>query len=182
MPSSNERPFAENRKFHIERFRPIAAILADHGCSIGLEFIGPKTSRVRYPHPFIYTMSGMLEMADEIGANVGVLLDSWHWYTSHGTVSDINALSPQQVVYVHVNDAPAGVEIDEQIDNIRALPAETGVIDIAGFLKALASIGYDGPVTPEPFKKELSDLPSNEARLKLVAESMDKIFKSAGLD
>ena len=36
---------------------------------------------------------------------------------------------------------------------------KTGVIDIAGFLQALQEIGYDGPVTPEPFKKELADLP-----------------------
>ena len=63
----------------------------------------------------------------------------------------LKALTPAQVVYVHVNDAPAGVPIDEQMDGVRALPGETGVIDIAGFLKALQGIGYDGPVTPEPF-------------------------------
>jgi len=45
-----------------------------------------------------------------------------------------------------------------QVDSVRALPGETGVIDIAGFLQALHAIGYSGPVTPEPFKKELGGM------------------------
>jgi sugar phosphate isomerase/epimerase len=126
-------------------------------------------------------MQGMLDMGAEIGPNVGLLLDCWHWYTSHGTVEDLRRLKPEQVVYVHVNDAPSGVPVDEQVDSVRCLPGETGVIDIAAFLQVLQSIGYDGPVTPEPFKKELKDLPDDEARLKTVGASMDKIFHQAGL-
>ena len=178
---STDRPMAENRRFHIERFKPIAQILADNGCSLGLEFIGPKTMRVGQPFEFIYTAKDMLELGAQIGPNVGLLLDSWHWYTSHGSVADIERLSPSQVVYVHVNDAPSGIPVDEQIDNTRCLPGETGIIDIAAFLRALQAIGYDGPVTPEPFKKELGDLPSDDARLALVGEAMDKIFRSAGV-
>jgi sugar phosphate isomerase/epimerase len=123
----------------------------------------------------------MLEMAAEIGPNVGVLLDCWHWYTSGGTTKDIRGLRPAQVVYVHVNDAPAGVPVDAQVDNVRALPGETGVIDIAGFLRALEAIGYDGPVTPEPFSKGLAGLPSDEARLQTVGRAMKAIFEKAGI-
>ena len=39
---------------------------------------------------------------------------------------------------------------------MRRLPGATGVIDIAGFLQTLREIGYDGPVTPEPFEKRLA--------------------------
>lgn len=181
LPSSNDRPFDSNYRFHVERFKPIARILADNGCSLGLEFIGPKTLRDSMRYPFVHTIGGMLAMANEIGPNVGLLMDSWHWYTSHGAEQDLRALRPEQIVYVHVNDAPAGVDIDEQVDDRRALPSETGVIDIALFLKSLAEIGYDGPVTPEPFKKELNDLPSDEARLKATGAAMDAMFKNAGL-
>jgi sugar phosphate isomerase/epimerase len=181
MPCSNDRAMEENRAFHIERFKPIADILADHGISLGLEFIGPRTLRESQTHEFIYRMDDMLELGREIGDNVGVLLDCWHWYTSGGTLDEIRALKASQVVYVHVNDAPAGVHVDEQIDQVRELPGATGVIDIAGFLRALESIGYAGPVTPEPFKKELTALPSDEARLKTVGAAMDKIFAQAGI-
>jgi len=46
---------------------------------------------------------------------------------------------------------------------VRRLPGETGVEDVAGFLGALRTIGYDGPVVPEPFVKELGELPPEEA-------------------
>ncbi len=181
LPCSDVRPFEENRQFHVERFKPIAAVLSDHGCSLGLEFIGPKTLRESQKYSFIYTMAGMLEMGRDIGPNVGLLLDCWHWHTSGGTIADLLSLKPAEVVYVHVNDAPLGVGMDEYVDNVRGLPGETGVIDIAGFLRSLQTIGYDGPVTPEPFKNELNELPSDVARLSVVGESMSKIFQQAGL-
>jgi sugar phosphate isomerase/epimerase len=181
MPCSNERALAENRKFHVERFKPIALALGEHGVSVGLEFIGPKTLRDTQKYPFIHKMFDMLDLARDIGPNVGLLLDCWHWYTSGGTLDELKKLKPGQVVHVHVNDAPAGVDIDKQIDIVRLLPGESGVIDIAGFLKALKQIGYAGPVTPEPFKKSLTELPSDEARLKTVGAAMDKVFKAAGV-
>lgn len=180
-PASDSRPFAENYQFHIDRLRSIAQILAEHGCRLGLEFIGPKTSRDTVRHIFIYRMEDMLRLGEEIGPNVGLLLDCWHWYTSGGTLEDLRALRAEQVVYVHVNDAPDGIARDEQLDLVRALPGETGVIDIAGFLQALEAIGYDGPVVPEPFKQELDGLPSDADRLRLVGAAMDRIFQQAGL-
>ncbi len=161
---SDERPFDENFQWHAERFRPIAEILKDHGCSLGLEFLGPKTIRDGHKYEFIHSSAGMLELAAEIGTgNVGLLLDCWHWYTAHETLEDIAKLKPSDVVYVHVNDAPEGIPIDEQIDSVRRMPAETGVIDLVGFLKTLHEIGYDGPVTPEPFSDQPKGLPPLEA-------------------
>lgn len=154
-PASNEREFKENFEFHRRRFKAIAEILKQYGCRFGLEFIGPKTIRINQKYEFIYSMSGMLKLCDAIGTgNVGLLLDCWHWYTSHGTLDELRQLKADQVVYVHVNDAPPNIPIDQQIDNIRCLPGETGVIPLAEFLKILAQIGYDGPVTPEPFPKK----------------------------
>lgn len=181
ISGSNERRMAENRAFHVERLTPVARVLAEHDIRLGLEFLGPKTIRDGFEHPFLYRMHDMLELAREIGPNVGLLLDCWHWYTSGGTEADLRRLKADDVVYVHVNDAPTGVAVDEQIDNRRALPAETGVIDIAAFLQSLQAIGYDGPVTPEPFKKDLAALPDDAARLQTVAESMQRMWEKAGV-
>ena len=180
MPSSDDLTFDENFAFHRDRFSRIAAVLARHRCSIGLEFIGPETLRRGKKHPFIYTSDGMLELAAACGPNVGLLLDCWHWHTSGGTREDLEKLRPDQIVYVHVNDAPAGVAIADHVDNVRAMPGETGVIDIGTFLRALAKIGYDGPVTPEPFNPRLKDLPAAEAA-RVTGESMMKIWRTAGL-
>lgn len=176
MPMSDDRTTEENYAFHVARLKPIATALAAEGISFGLEYVGPKTLWSKGKYVFAHTMEEMLKLAADCGPNVGLLMDAWHWYTSHETIDDILALKPEQVVYVHVNDAPLGVDVDDQLDFVRALPAETGVIDIAGFLGALKQIGYDGPVVCEPFKKELGDLPDDEARLKAVSAAMDKIL------
>ncbi len=178
MPMSDSREFADNRDFHVARLSPIARILAAEGVDFGLEYVGPKTLWSKGKYPFVHTMSGMLDLGAEIGTNVGLLLDAWHWYTSHETQGDIRALRPEQVVYVHVNDAPLGLDVDEQVDHTRALPGETGVIDLQGFMAALRETGYDGPVVCEPFKKELADLPDDAARLKTVGDAMDRLLRS----
>ena len=132
-------------------------------------------------HEFIYDMPGMLRLCDDIGTgNVGLLLDCWHLYTSHGAVEDVVALRPEQVVYVHVNDAPEGVPIDEQIDNVRALPGETGVIDITTFLQALRDIGYDGPVMVEPFSDRVRQMSPDEA-CATTAAALGQVWEQAGL-
>ncbi|MFT5366589.1 MAG: sugar phosphate isomerase/epimerase [Candidatus Latescibacterota bacterium] len=179
--ASDTLKFRENFRFHIQRLKPIAEVLKDNGCSIGLEFIGPQTLRIDKTYGFIYTMNGMLALSEAIGTgNVGLLLDAWHWYTQLGTVSDLLALTPEDVIHVHVNDAPAGVDITDQIDNKRALPSETGVIDLVAFLKAMRDIGYEGPVSPEPFSQRVRELPAEQA----IAEThagLDKAWKAAGL-
>lgn len=180
MPCSDELPFAQNFRFHVERFTPIARVLADHGCRLGLEFIGPQTIRNGKRYGFIHTMDGMLALCAAIGDNVGLLLDAWHWYTSHGTLAELDHLTNEQVVYVHVNDAPAGVPVDEQVDNVRCLPGETGVIDVPAFLRKLAAIGYDGPVTPEPFSAKLRTMTPEQAA-QATAEAMDAVWRAAGL-
>ena len=178
---SDERPFAENWRFHHDRLAPVATILTDHGCRLGLEFLGPSSLRAGRRYVFVHRLDQALELAADIGSNVGLLLDAWHWHASGGTVAEIEALRSEQVVHVHVNDAPAGLPREALVDTTRALPGETGAIDIVGFLRALHGIGYDGPVTPEPFKAELKELPSDTARLEVVATAMRVIFERAGL-
>jgi threonine dehydrogenase-like Zn-dependent dehydrogenase/sugar phosphate isomerase/epimerase len=162
-PVSDRLPFKENFAFHVARLTPIAAVLARHGCRLGLEFIGPKTCRDGHRYYFIHAMAGMLDLCAAVGENTGLLLDSWHWFTSLGTVEEIRTLRPAQVVYVHINDAPAGIAVERQQDSVRCLPGDTGVEDLPGFLAALRDIGYDGPVVPEPFLATLKQLPAAEA-------------------
>ncbi len=181
VPSwSDELPYHDLWALWRDRFRAIAEVLAMFDCRLGLEFLGPKTLRVGHRYEFIHTLPEMMEMVRDVGQNVGLLLDSWHWYTAGGTVEEIRGLTDEDVVYVHVNDAPAGIPVDEQVDNVRCLPGETGVIDIAGFLGALRNIGYTGPVTAEPFVPRLAELPPEQAARE-TGEAMAKIWRQAKL-
>ncbi len=184
IPGSDTRPYQENFDWHIARFRPIAEVLKKHGCRLGLEFIGPKTLRDRFEHVFVYTLEGMMKLAEAIGTgNVGLLLDAWHLYTSGGSVDDLDTITAEDIVTVHVNDAPAGVALEEQMDNVRCLPMETEVMDLAGFMKKLVALEYDGPVTPEPFSARVNAIAEKDPlkAAHVVAEAMDKLWKAGGL-
>ena len=179
-PISDERAWDENYRFHLERLGPIAESLAAHGIRFGLEWIGPKTLRDGARYSFIHTMEDMLQLAADLGDNVGLLVDIFHFFTSHTDVSAVRGLTNAQVVNVHVNDAVAGRSADEQMDLERALPAETGLTDVAGFLQALDAIGYDGPVTVEPFSQRVRALaPAGAAQA--AADSLALSWQLAGL-
>jgi sugar phosphate isomerase/epimerase len=181
LPGDEQRDFWSNFAFHVNRLRPAAQILADHGHRFGLEFVGPKTLRDARKHLFVYTLDGMLALGAAIGTgNMGLLLDIWHLYTSHGTLDDVRKLSAQDIVSVHVNDAPLNTAIDEQLDNVRALPAETGVLDIVGFLQTLHALSYDGPVTAEPFSQRVRELPP-DAAVAETAAALEKSWQLAGI-
>jgi sugar phosphate isomerase/epimerase len=163
-PASDVSTYVENFAWHQERFGAIAAVLAEYDCKLGIEFIGPQTLRDGHKFPFIYTLEGMMELAQAIGTgNVGLLLDVWHLYTSGGDAHDIEAITAEDVVLVHVNDAPAGVAREAQIDSIRCLPMETGVVDAPAMLQKLSALGYDGPVMVEPFSQALNAIAKLDA-------------------
>ena len=176
LPGHRDLTYLENFKQHERRLREAARVLKDNDLRLGLEFVGPRTSRARNRFPFICTQHGMMELVNAIGTgNVGLLMDSWHWYTSHGTVDELLALSNRDIVHVHVNDAPADIPVDEQIDNRRRLPVTTGVIDMKGFINALAKIGYDGPVECEPFDQELRQM-EDSAAVQKTSDALSRIW------
>jgi sugar phosphate isomerase/epimerase len=72
-------------------------------------------------------------------------------------------------VLCHLNDAPSGVAVEQQIDNRRELPCATGVIDVRNFLGAMIRIGYDGPLVCEPFSAALRKMPAEQALAKVVS-------------
>lgn len=163
LPGDDDRGYAVNFEHHLVRFRPVARLLADYGIRLGLEFVGPETARRAFKHSFIHTLAGALELGRAIAPNCGLLLDSWHWHCAGGTVAEIAALQSEQIVNVHVDDAPLGIARSELQDFRRKLPGSTGVLDLDGFIHALADVGYYGPITAEPFDSELNARPPEEA-------------------
>ena len=176
MPNHQTLTYVANFRQHAQRLRETAKVLGDHGIRLGLEYVGPKTSWTRARYPFVHTMAEMKDLIGEIGLdNVGFLLDSWHWYTAGETDADLLTLTNKDVVLCHLNDAPAGIAVDQQQDNSRELPCATGVIDMKAFLSAMVEIGYDGPIRAEPFNKPLNQM-DNEAALAATSKAMRKAF------
>lgn len=179
-PTDDSLTYLANFRQHQRRLGEVARILGDHQLRFGLEYVGPKTSWTAGRFPFVHTLTEARELLEAIGRpNVGLVLDSWHWYTAHETPEDLRRLANKDIVACDLNDAPAGVEIDAQVDGRRELPAATGVIDLKAFLGALVEIGYDGPVRAEPFHRELNALPNEEA-VAATAAALKKAFALVG--
>lgn len=175
-PNHDTLPYLANLKRHTTRLREVGRILGDHGLRLGLEYVGPKTLWTAKRYPFIHTMAEMRELLGEIGmANLGFVLDSWHWYTAGETVENLGTLLKSEIICVDLNDAPAGVAVEAQIDSKREIPLATGVIDAGGFLNVLHELGSDAPVRCEPFNAELRAKPREEI-LSIVAAAMQKAF------
>jgi|SRR6516162_4193954 len=176
MPCDDKLTYLENFHLHSVRLREVAKVLKDHNVRFGLEYVGPKTSWASRRYPFIHTMAEMKELIAEIGTgNVGFQLDSWHWWNAGETADDILSLKGDEVIAVDLNDAPAGIPKEQQVDNHRELPCATGVIDLAAFLNALNQIGYGGPIRAEPFNQAVNKMSKDEA-CAAAAASLKKAF------
>jgi sugar phosphate isomerase/epimerase len=175
-PNHPSLTYLQNFKLHARRVSQVASVLDGQGLRLGLEYVGPRTSLVLEQHPFIHTMAETKELIAEAGQrNVGFVLDSFLWYTAHETEADVLSLRGEDVISADISDAPAGIPVDQQIDQRRELPCATGVINLAGFLNALNKIGFDGPVRAEPFNEALRKMPREEA-LAATSRAMKKAF------
>ena len=160
LPSS-DLPLAENWSFHVQRLRRIAEVLAHHGLRFGLEFVAPHHLRRKWKHEFIFTPGQMLELAAEVGENVGLLVDCFHVHTAGEPQQRVAEIPAGKIVLAHLNDAPK-LPVHEVEDGNRLLPGE-GAIDTAAFIAALKRAGYDGPVSLEVFSADLRAMPPLDA-------------------
>ena len=163
-PCSDDLTYPQNFRQHAYRLRQCAQILADHGQKLGFEYVGPRTLWRSQRHPFLHTLSETKELIVAIGTNnLGIQLDSWHWYNAQETEKDLLTLRASDVLTVDLNDAPIGLSLDQYQDDHRELPVATGVIPVKQFLRALVQIGYDGPIQAEPFNAALRAMPLEQA-------------------
>lgn len=175
-PGSDSLTYLQHFKQTARRLREVARVLGDHRLRLGLEYVGPRTAWTARRYPFLHTLAETRELIAEIGlGNVGLVLDSWHWYHAGDSAADVEALRNEDVVAVDLNDAPAHVPKDQQKDGSRELPLATGVIDVGAFLRALAKIGYDGPVRAEPFNQAVRRMPREDA-VAATARAMRSAF------
>jgi len=177
MPCDGKLTYLQNFRQHATRLKEVAVVLKDSGVRLGLEYVGPKTSWTSRRFSFIHTMPEMRELIAEIGTgNVGLVLDSWHWWHASDSAADILALEAKDVVAVDLNDAPAGIPKDQQSDGKREIPCATGVINLGPFLSALNQIGYDGPVRVEPFNEAVRKMSKDDA-CEAAIGSLKKAFE-----
>ena len=185
LSASAPAPKEEYRKLVRDRLAMVSEVLLKSNIRLGLEFLGPLYMRMGGARPggpprvpFIWTLPETVDLAKDIGTNIGVVLDVWHWHHSGGTTSDILAAGKARVVHVHVSDAKQ-LPPEEVRDNQRLMPGE-GIIDLVGFFQALQKIGYDDGVSPEPLGRIPAEMSAEDAA-KLGLETTTAVMRKAGV-
>ncbi|WP_175638955.1 sugar phosphate isomerase/epimerase family protein [Metabacillus schmidteae] len=158
----------------IKRLRICAEVLGSYDIRLGLEYVGPHHLRDTWKNPFIWTQKETLQLIDAIGLpNVGLLLDSYHWYTTGLSSEDLTNLNEQQIVHVHINDA-ADLPVEDLKDNDRLYTGE-GIINLPLFLRSIKETGYSGPISQEVLTPSQPKESSDEL-IRRSKAGFDKVF------
>jgi sugar phosphate isomerase/epimerase len=181
-PAGDKRPYHENFEFHRRRFQEIAAVFKTVDINLALGFQAAEYLRRNQAFQFIHDIDALTLLLNMIDSpNVGLLLDVWDVFACGGTLESIRKIPKGQIVAVQIAELPAQTPLAELDEKSRLLPeAQNGRIGVPSILSYLAEIGYDGPVTVKPCR---AVFPSRrrDTIVKLTSESLDKVWREAGL-
>ena len=121
-------------------------IAGRYGVSLAFEFLGQTDCSVQ-----------TLDLAAEIvrkgdRENLGLVIDSFHFYAGGSTVDMIEALDPKLIQIFHINDAE-DLPRDQLEDRHRLLPG-LGILPLREIVSAFRRIGYDKVASVEIFRPE----------------------------
>jgi sugar phosphate isomerase/epimerase len=128
-----------------EEFALLCRQAAERGTNVLFEMLPPQFTRAR-------SLDQVLSIARGAGAgNGGIMLDILHVLRSGiGPDEIVRKIGPRDLIGVEINDGSLAMPVNlfDSIVNKRLLPGD-GEFDIAAFLQAVWSVGYDGPIGVE---------------------------------
>ena len=128
-----------------EEFAPLCRQAAERGTNVLFEMLPAQFSRVP-------SLDQVLEITRGSGAgNGGIMLDNLHLLRSGiGPEQIVQTLETGDLIGVEINAGTLALPVifEDSVVNKRLLPGD-GEFDIAAFLRALWSVGYDGPIGVE---------------------------------
>lgn len=124
----------------------LGSIADSQGVGLAFEFLGQTDCSVQ-----------TLALADEIvrqvdRKNVGLVIDSFHFYTGGSTIESIASLDSDRLFIFHINDAEK-LPREHLEDRHRLLPG-LGILPLTEIIGALKRIGYDSVASVEIFRPE----------------------------
>ncbi len=128
-----------------DAFAPLCRQAAERGTNVLFEMLPAQFSRAP-------SLDHVLAITRGAGArNGGIMLDNLHLQRSGiGPDEIVGKLGPRDLIGVEINDGYLAmpVKFEDSVVNKRLLPGD-GEFDIAAFLRAVWTAGYDGPIGVE---------------------------------
>ncbi len=165
-----------------EAFAPLCRQAAERGTNVLFEMLPAQFSRAP-------SLDHVLAITRGAGAgNGGIMLDNLHLLRSGIGSDEIpRKLRASDLIGVEINDGTLAMPLhfQDSVVNKRLLPGD-GEFDIAAFLQALWSVGYDGPIGVEVLNEYIRkwDLKTAAteafAKTRRVVESARQAMKQLG--
>lgn len=121
-------------------------IAARHNVSLAFEFLGQPDCSV----PTLGLAHEIVRATER--KNLGLVIDSFHFYAGGSTIEMIEALDPNLLYVFHINDAE-NLPREQLQDKHRLLPG-LGILPLPDLLAAFRKIGYDKVASVEIFRPE----------------------------
>ncbi len=181
-PAGDAMPYHENFEQHRSRLSDICKVLEPAGITLGLGFQGAPSLRKNKAFQFIHEMDalGLLINMARV-PNLGLVIDLWDIVASGGDLDAIKKTPVEQIVAVHLADMPEDKPLEELSEKDRLLPGQTGRVDCAGAIRALAEKGFQGPVSAAPHRSVFKNT-RRDPVVKAVSAALAGVWTAAGLD
>jgi 2-keto-myo-inositol isomerase len=111
-------------------------------------------------------------------SNVGMVMDTFHFYRSQVPEQEVRAIPPEKLLLVHINDAE-DLPV-EQLRDVHRLHVGQGVLPLLGTLETLNGIGYNGFLSVEIFREEYWRQPVEQV-VREAKSSLDSVLSKAGI-
>lgn len=124
----------------------LAAIARRSGVALAFEFLGQNDCSVQ-------TLDLAAEIVQQLDhKNVGLVIDSFHFYTGGSTIEMLDALDPKRLLIFHIDDAE-DLPRSQLTDAHRLLPG-LGILPLKEMIQVFRRIGYDANASVEIFRPE----------------------------
>ena len=153
----------------IDGFGRLCDRAADHGLLVGIEWL---------PFTNIATATDAAKIvrgADR--PNGGYCADIWHHVRGADDFALIEALEPERIFSIQMNDGRRVPDLDDYREDCLAhrLPPGEGEFDCVGFIRALRAMGVDAPISLEVCSTELWAAPADVAA-RASADAMRRVL------
>jgi 2-keto-myo-inositol isomerase len=151
----------------------LGRIAERYNVALAFEFLGQ-------PDCSVQTLAQASEIVRQLKrSNVGLVIDSFHFYAGNSRIESIDALDAGQLFIFHINDAE-DLPREQLEDRHRLLPG-LGILPLEEIIGALRRINYDRVTSVEIFRPEYWERdPSELAREAHAAVS--RVLVSAGIE
>ncbi len=148
VPSPRPRGVSDGavERESVRVLRELSSIAKPFGVRLAYEFLGFADCSVNS----LAQCARIVEKAAR--PNVGLVLDTFHFFAGGSTISSITEVDPRRIFMVHVNDVERAPR-RKMHDALRLFPGK-GVLPLERILGALRSIGYDGKFSVEIFRPQ----------------------------